>query len=45
MFEKVFEYWPTMTEIFISIGIWAMGFFIISVLFKIATTIKEEVAA
>ena len=45
MFERVFEYWPTMTEIFVSIGIWAMGFFIISVLFKIATSIKEEIAA
>lgn len=45
MFERVFEYWPTMTEIFISIGIWALGFFIITVLFKIAVSVKEEVAA
>jgi len=45
MFERVFEYWPTVTEIFISIGIWALGFFIITVLFKIAVSVKEEVAA
>jgi hypothetical protein len=29
----------------ITIGVWATGFFIMTVLFKIATTIKEEVAA
>ena len=43
-FERVFEYWPTIPEVFISIGIWAAGFFILTVLFKIAVSVKEELA-
>jgi Ni/Fe-hydrogenase subunit HybB-like protein len=43
--EHVTEYWPTTPEVLITIGVWATGFFIMTVLFKIATTIKEEVAA
>ncbi|MBW1805607.1 MAG: polysulfide reductase NrfD [Deltaproteobacteria bacterium] len=43
-FERVFEYWPTLPEIGISVGVWATGAFIVTILFKIATTIKEEVA-
>ncbi|MBW2608850.1 MAG: polysulfide reductase NrfD [Deltaproteobacteria bacterium] len=44
-FEKVFEYWPTVPEVFISVGIWATGLFILTVLYKIVTAVKEEVAA
>ncbi|HDM08945.1 MAG: polysulfide reductase NrfD [Deltaproteobacteria bacterium] len=44
-FEKVFEYWPTVPEVMISVGVWATGFFVLTVLFKIAISIKEEVAA
>jgi Ni/Fe-hydrogenase subunit HybB-like protein len=43
--EHVTEYWPTTPEVLITIGVWATGFFIMTVLFKIATAIKEEVAA
>jgi len=43
-FERVFEYWPTVPEIFISVGVWATGFFILTVLYKIVVSIKEEVA-
>jgi Ni/Fe-hydrogenase subunit HybB-like protein len=43
--EHVTEYWPTTPEVLITIGVWATGFFIMTVLFKIATSIKEEVAA
>ena len=43
-FEWVFEYWPTVPEIFISVGVWATGFFILTVLYKIVVSIKEEVA-
>lgn len=39
------EYTPTPTELLITVGIYATGFLIITVLFKIATTIKEEVNA
>ncbi len=44
-FEKVFEYWPTTPEILITIGVWATGFFILTILFKIAVSVKEEVAS
>jgi len=44
-FERVFEYYPTLTEIGISIGVWATGFFVLTVLYKIAVSVKEEVAA
>jgi Ni/Fe-hydrogenase subunit HybB-like protein len=44
-FDRVFEYWPTMPEIMISIGVWATGFFILTVLYKVATSVKEEAAA
>ncbi|MGD2127592.1 MAG: polysulfide reductase NrfD [Desulfobacteraceae bacterium] len=43
-FERVFEYWPTTPEVFISIGVWATGFFVLSVLYKIAVSVKEEIA-
>jgi Ni/Fe-hydrogenase subunit HybB-like protein len=42
--EHVTEYWPTTPEVLITIGVWATGFFVMTVLFKIATAIKEEVA-
>lgn len=39
------EYIPTLPEIIISIGIWATGFLIITILYKIAVSVKQEVAA
>lgn len=44
-FERVFEYWPTTPEILITLGIWSTGFFVLTVLFKMAVSIKEEVGA
>ena len=44
-FHKVIEYSPTLPEIVICAAIWATGFFIITILFKIAISIKEEVGA
>ena len=43
--EKVVEYWPTVPEAFITLGIWALGFFILTVLYKVAISVKEEVRA
>ena len=43
-FEKVTPYWPTAPEVFITIGVWATGFFVLTVLYKIAVSVKEEVA-
>jgi molybdopterin-containing oxidoreductase family membrane subunit len=41
--EQVIEYWPTMPEAIISLGVWAMGFLILTILYKIAVSIKEEI--
>jgi Ni/Fe-hydrogenase subunit HybB-like protein len=42
--HHVTEYIPTLPEVAIALGIWAIGFSILTVLYKIAVTIKEEVA-
>ena len=42
--HHVNEYVPTLPEIAIALGIWAIGFLVLTALFKIAVTIKEEVA-
>ncbi|MBW1701448.1 MAG: polysulfide reductase NrfD [Deltaproteobacteria bacterium] len=44
-FGRVFEYWPTTPEVLISAGVWATGFFILTVLYKIVISVKEEVGA
>ena len=44
-FDRVFEYWPTAIELFITLGVWATGFFVLTVLYKIAISVKEEVGA
>ena len=41
----VFEYWPTVPEVFITLGIWALGFLILTALYKIAVSVKEEISA
>ncbi|SPD74257.1 Polysulphide reductase, NrfD [uncultured Desulfobacterium sp.] len=42
-FHKVIEYMPTAREIIICLAIWATGFFVLTILYKIAISIKEEV--
>jgi Ni/Fe-hydrogenase subunit HybB-like protein len=44
-FHRVVEYMPTFPEIVICLAIWATGFFVLTILFKIAISIKEEVGA
>jgi molybdopterin-containing oxidoreductase family membrane subunit len=41
--EHITEYWPTMPEAMITLGVWAMGFLILTILYKIAVSIKEEI--
>ncbi|HXX58056.1 MAG TPA: NrfD/PsrC family molybdoenzyme membrane anchor subunit [Thermodesulfovibrionales bacterium] len=41
-FETITEYWPTAPEIVISLGVWAMGFLILTILYKVAVTVREE---
>lgn len=41
-FEHVTEYVATVPEVLITLGVWATGFFIMSLLYKVAITVKEE---
>ncbi|MBN2539827.1 MAG: polysulfide reductase NrfD [Deltaproteobacteria bacterium] len=41
-FDRITEYWPTTLELLISAGVWAAGFLILTILYKIAVSIKEE---
>jgi Ni/Fe-hydrogenase subunit HybB-like protein len=41
--DRITEYWPTVPEAFITLGVWATGFFIMTILYKVAVSIKEEV--
>ncbi len=43
--ERVVEYWPTLPEFLISLGVYSIGAFILTVLYKVATSVKEEVKA
>ena len=44
-FHTVTDYWPTTPEMLITIGVWATGFFVLTILYKITISVKEEVAA
>ncbi|MGO9614069.1 MAG: sulfate reduction electron transfer complex DsrMKJOP subunit DsrP [Dissulfurispiraceae bacterium] len=41
-FERITEYWPTLPEASIALGVWAFGFLLLTILYKIAVTVKEE---
>jgi Ni/Fe-hydrogenase subunit HybB-like protein len=43
-FEEIHPYWPTYPETMITIGVWAIGFLILTFLYKIAITVREETA-
>jgi molybdopterin-containing oxidoreductase family membrane subunit len=43
-FEKVFEYWPTAPETIITIAVWAVGFLVLTILYKVAVSVREEKA-
>ncbi len=43
--HEVNEYVPTAPELMITLGVWAAGFLVLTVLYKIAVSIKEEVRA
>ncbi len=40
--EHITEYVTTVPEVLITLGVWATGFFILSALYKVAITVKEE---
>jgi molybdopterin-containing oxidoreductase family membrane subunit len=41
-FKSITQYAPTLPEVFISLGIWAMGLLLLTVLYKIAVEVKAE---
>ena len=41
---EVVEYWPTLPEALITLGIYAIGFLILTGLYKIAVSVREEMA-
>jgi Ni/Fe-hydrogenase subunit HybB-like protein len=43
--ETITEYSPTGPEILITVGIWALGLFILTILYKVAISVKEEIEA
>ena len=44
-FERVVEYSPTFLEILITLGVYGVGFLTLTVLYKVAVGVKEEVEA
>jgi molybdopterin-containing oxidoreductase family membrane subunit len=43
-FEEVNPYWPTYPETMITIGVWAIGFLVLTFLYKIAISVREQTA-
>ncbi len=43
-FDQIREYVPSIPEIMIALGIYATGLFVLTILYKIAISVKEEVA-
>lgn len=40
--ETITEYHPTIPEMGITLGVWALGFFILTVLYKVALSVREQ---
>ncbi|MDH3329169.1 MAG: polysulfide reductase NrfD [Desulfobulbaceae bacterium] len=43
--EEITEYYPTLNELLITIAVWCTGFFILTILYKIAVGVEHEVEA
>lgn len=43
--EKVVEYWPTIPELMITLGVYSIGFLVLTILYKVAVSVKEEIKA
>ncbi len=43
-FDRVTEYWPTMPETLITLGVWATGFLVLTILYKVAVSVREDTA-
>jgi Ni/Fe-hydrogenase subunit HybB-like protein len=43
--EHVVEYWPTLPEFLITLGVYSIGALVLTVLYKVAVSVKEEIRA
>jgi len=41
-FGTVTEYWPSFRETLITIGVWSIGFLVLTILYKVAISVREE---
>ena len=44
MMNQIRPYWPTRQEAIITLGVWAIGFLILTFLYKIAVSVRERMA-
>ncbi len=44
MLNEVRPYWPTRPESLITVGVWSIGFLILTLLYKVAISVREETA-
>jgi molybdopterin-containing oxidoreductase family membrane subunit len=44
MYEGITEYLPTLPEAIITLGVWAIGMLVLTVLYKVAVSVREEAA-
>ncbi len=40
---EIFEYFPTPPEVLITLGVWALGFLVLTILYKIVISVREEI--
>ncbi len=40
---EVYEYWPTIPEAFITIGVWAIGLLLLTVLYKVVISVRDQI--
>ena len=43
-FNTITQYVPTLPEMSITLGVWALGFLILTILYKVALSVKEQLA-
>lgn len=43
--DEIVEYYPHMNEVLITAGVWAIGFFVLTILYKIAISVEHEIEA
>jgi molybdopterin-containing oxidoreductase family membrane subunit len=41
-FERVTGYWPALNEFFVAAGCWSIGFLVLTILYKIVISVREE---